>query len=111
MSFLIPPDVVPGRMTLLVTLFLVLINIHNNIENQSPVSDTTNSLSIWMMTCILFVFGALSVYAAILLANKLSYFQSSSKTAMLNVVDLSFLVIFPILFALFNLIYWAVVFF
>ena len=107
-SFLIPPEIVPGRMTLLVTLFLVLINIYNNIENHSPVSDTTTSLSLWMLVCILFVFGALSVYAAILFARYKSYdLQSPSKTAWLKVVDLAFFVIFPILFVLFNVIYWT----
>lgn len=33
-SFLIPPDVVPGRMALLITLFLVLINIFNIITSN-----------------------------------------------------------------------------
>ena len=110
-SFLIPPEMVPGRMTLLVTLFLVLINIHNNVENKSPVSNTTNLLSIWMLICILFVFGALSVYAAILFARYTFYdLQPPTKIVWLKFVDLSFFVIFPILFALFNLIYWFVVF-
>ena len=31
-SFLIRPDVVPGRMALLVTLFLVLVNIFNTVR-------------------------------------------------------------------------------
>ena len=31
-SFLIPPKIVPGRMALLVTLFLVLINIFNTVR-------------------------------------------------------------------------------
>merc|ERR1712147_10039 len=36
-SFLIPPDIVPGRMALLITLFLVLVNIFNNINpNPNP---------------------------------------------------------------------------
>ena len=35
-SFLIPPDLIPGRITLLVTLFLVLINIFNNVNAKSP---------------------------------------------------------------------------
>jgi hypothetical protein len=30
-SFLVPPEIVPGRMTLLVTVFLVLVNIFNSI--------------------------------------------------------------------------------
>ena len=34
-SFLIKPEVVPGRMALLVTLFLVLINIFNSVRYVS----------------------------------------------------------------------------
>ena len=65
-SFLIPPEIVPGRMTLLVTLFLVLINIFNNITSNSPNVEGLTSISAWVITCILFVFGALSGYAGIL---------------------------------------------
>ena len=35
-SFLIPPDIVPGRMTLLITVFLVLVNIFNTITTNIP---------------------------------------------------------------------------
>ena len=35
-SFLVNPEIIPGRMTLLVTIFLVLINIHNTIQTNSP---------------------------------------------------------------------------
>ena len=33
-SFLVPPEIVPGRMTLLVTVFLVLVNIFNSITRS-----------------------------------------------------------------------------
>ncbi|XP_040573179.1 glycine receptor subunit alpha-4 [Lepeophtheirus salmonis] len=65
-SFLIPPDVVPGRMALLVTLFLVLINIFNTITNVSPNVEGMTAISSWMIACMFFVFGALLGYAAIL---------------------------------------------
>ena len=65
-GFLIPPEIVPGRMTLLVTLFLVLINIFNNITSNSPNVEGLTSISAWVITCILFVFGALAGYAGIL---------------------------------------------
>ena len=35
-SFLIPPDIVPGRMALLITLFLVLVNIFNTVTTNTP---------------------------------------------------------------------------
>lgn len=65
-SFLIPPEIVPGRMTMLVTLFLVLINIFTNITSTSPNVEGLSSISAWIIACILFVFGALVGYAGIL---------------------------------------------
>ena len=44
-SFLIPPEIVPGRMSLLVTLFLVLVNIFNNITTNTPKAEGKRSLN------------------------------------------------------------------
>jgi len=68
-SFLIPPEVVPGRMALLVTLFLVLTNIFNTITNVSPNVEGMTAIASWMIACMFFVFLALLEYATIL------YFQ------------------------------------
>ena len=38
-SFVVPPDVIPGRMALLITLFLVLVNIFNNITTNTPKAE------------------------------------------------------------------------
>ena len=65
-SFLIPPEVVPGRMALLVTLFLVLTNIFNTINNLSPNVEGMNAMASWMIACMFFVFGALVGYGSIL---------------------------------------------
>jgi hypothetical protein len=62
-SFLIPPEAVAGRLTLLVTLFLVLISILNTVIINSPNVEGLTSISTWVITCILFVFGALSAFA------------------------------------------------
>ena len=35
-SFLVNPECIPGRMSLLITIFLVLINIFNTIQTNSP---------------------------------------------------------------------------
>ena len=50
---------VSGRMALLITLFLVLINIFNNITTNSPKAEGLTAIEIWMLACILFVFGEL----------------------------------------------------
>ena len=36
-SFVIPVEMVPGRMALLITIYLMLINIKNNEQNMGPV--------------------------------------------------------------------------
>ena len=66
MSFLVPPAIVPGRMALLVTLFLMLVNISTSATAHSPKSDQINALQVWLLTCIMFVFLALLEYAVIL---------------------------------------------
>jgi hypothetical protein len=58
---------IAGRMTILVTLFLVLINIFNAITDNSPNVEGLSSISAWMMTCILFVFAAFFVYTITLI--------------------------------------------
>ena len=45
------------RMALLITLFLVLVNIFNNINSNSPKAEGLTAIEIWMLACILFVFG------------------------------------------------------
>ena len=71
-SFMVDPDVIPGRMTLLVTLFLVLTNIFNKIPETSPKVTAFSALTAWVLSCILFVFGALCGYAGILLRKMIS---------------------------------------
>ena len=58
-------------MALLVTLFLVLVNIFNAITTNSPKADGLNALQAWIITCIFFVFGALLEYSVILLRLKI----------------------------------------
>merc|ERR1711874_522483 len=65
-SFVVPPDIIPGRMALLVTLFLVLVNIFNTVTTNTPKAEGLTAIEAWMLSCILFVFGALIEYAAVL---------------------------------------------
>ena len=113
-------------MTLLVTLFLVLINIFNNITIISPNTETMTALSAWMISCIIFVFGAMVAYAGILYAK---YMRSKvirvgpkmtngvvqtmtpeeidNEDTNLKSVDKCLLGFFPIIFSLFNMAYWG----
>ena len=46
-------------MALLVTLFLVLVNIFNTVTTNTPKAEGLTAIEAWMLACILFVFGAL----------------------------------------------------
>merc|ERR1719410_1235541 len=65
-SFMVKPEVVPGRMAMLVTLFLVLINIFNSVREQAPISSRLNAIDLYLVVCIFLVFSALMEYAVIL---------------------------------------------
>ena len=47
-GFLIPVEVVPGRMALLVTTFLMLVNISSTERNRGPVVRQTNNSTIFL---------------------------------------------------------------
>lgn len=65
-SFLVPADIIPGRMALLVTLFLVLVNIFNTVTTNTPKAEGLTAIEAWMLSCILFVFASLIEYAGLL---------------------------------------------
>merc|ERR1719507_2528208 len=65
-SFIVPPEIVPGRMALLVTLFLVLVNIFNSVTANAPKSEGLTAVETWVVMCILHVFCVLLEYAFIL---------------------------------------------
>ena len=65
-SFLIDPNIVPGRMGLLVTLLLVLVNVFNGFKNSSPPSINLNALDVYLIICICHVFCVLVEYAILL---------------------------------------------
>ena len=53
-------------MALLVTLFLVLVNIFNSVTANAPKSEGLTAVEAWVVMCILHVFCVLSEYAIIL---------------------------------------------
>ena len=65
-SFVIRPEVVPGRMGLLVTTLLVLINIFIGIKSKAPISSGLNAFDVFLIICIGQVFVACLEYAMVL---------------------------------------------
>ena len=65
-SLIMPPEVIPGRAGLLITLTLVVTNISLNLIQKTPRSEKTNQLIIWVFICLGMIIAALSEYAVIL---------------------------------------------
>ena len=58
-SFLVPPEIVPGRMALLITVLLLLVNNFNSITAKIPKADRLTSIETYIIVCIFFVFATL----------------------------------------------------
>ena len=65
-TFNIILTIILGRMALLVTLFLVLVNIFNTVTTNTPKAEGLTAIEAWMLSCILFVFATLVEYACLL---------------------------------------------
>ena len=109
-SFLVPPDVYPGRIALLLTALLTLINLS---INRPPSSGKIDRLQIWMVSCIGFVFASILNYALILfqvemgcLGKRLCKFKVQNPRR--NLLDNLALIIFPILFAIYSFCYFTI---
>ena len=70
-------------MALLVTLFLVLVNIFNSVTANAPKSEGLTAVETWVVMCILHVFCVLSEYAIILkiIQVKMRFFDNNSYLA------------------------------
>ena len=65
-SFFIPTEIVPGRMALLVTIFLMLVNISNAAHSSGPAVAGFTAMDIWLVISMWFVALTLLEYACLL---------------------------------------------
>ena len=71
-SFLIPPEAIPGRVAMLLTLFLCMINTLNSVAKESPkAGGVASSLVIWIAACLVFILVAIFEYICILFKARL----------------------------------------
>ena len=74
-------------------------------------ADGLSAMEAWLMACIAFVFAALLEYTWILFNMKIRKLRCrKDKEDNYTVLDLTYLVIFPLFFLLFNLMYWSAVY-
>ena len=66
LSFSIPPDLIPGRMSLLFTTLLILINTSGNAREKTPTSDSFSLIDLWLGICMFFAALAIFEYAIVI---------------------------------------------
>ena len=84
-SFAVKPEAVPGRLGMLLTLFLMLVNMISSVSQNIPKSDTVCLLVTWILISIVFVFAALLEYFVILLSVK---FRGTTRRVSGKIMDI-----------------------
>ena len=70
LSFIVQPDAIPGRMMLLLNIFLILIILMNDVKESAPDSNHFNEIDYYLAACTIHVFGAILEYAFVLFVMK-----------------------------------------
>ena len=105
-SFLIPPEVYPGRIALLLTTLLVLINIFIGVMENTPMSGQINQMQFWLLTCIIFVIISVFIYALILAHIQFPYGICKIRRPSRHFLDNVGIVIMPVVFIFFATVYY-----
>ncbi|KAJ9595151.1 hypothetical protein L9F63_013559, partial [Diploptera punctata] len=79
-SFVVIPDMVPGRMVLLVTTLLSLVTMFDTVRiDNSPSALELKCIEVWLISCTLFVFFALLEYFIVLFGIRYDKFWRHKK--------------------------------
>ena len=114
-SFLIDPDVVPGRLGLLLTVFLIITNNYNSIK--APDDRGFSFIEIWMVGIYLQILFAIIEYAYLMAKNRKKVMTMYPNAEQDRVKELSQMldqkaVIFSLIyFFIFQCAYWSIVMF
>ena len=118
LSFIIKPDAIPGRIMLLLNIFLVLILLMNNAKESTPDVNRINAIDVYIAACNIHVFFAILEYASTLTTDvkDASSVQKESTSSFVSIryisillfhrLDWISLIIFPFSFMIFNIYYW-----
>ncbi|XP_070574017.1 glycine receptor subunit alphaZ1-like [Ptychodera flava] len=91
LSFWITPEAVPARVSLCITTVLTVTAQSTGIRSDLPRVAYIKAIDIWMTTCLVFVFAALTEYALInyLITEKRRYDDKTKAIAMKKIAALN----------------------
>ena len=114
-SFLIDPDVVPGRMGLLLSVFLIITNNYNSIN--APADRGFSFIEIWMVGIYLQILFAIFEYSYLIVQNRNKVMAMDPNEEHVNIkklsnqLDQNSIIFSLIYFILFQCTYWLIVIF
>ena len=104
-SYSINPEVVPGRLGLLVTLYLIASNVYNALN--IPKNRGFSYIELWYSGIQLLIFGAILEYGIVL--TMLKYWKKYSP-GFIKKMDKWAFCLALIFLIIFNICYWSVAF-
>ena len=120
MSFIIPPEAIPGRLSLVLTLFLCMINTLNSVTADSPKANSDSTALVkWVIICLIFLLLAMLEYSWVLVTASM---RGAKKRRVSSVtmtkmpknfkpfdLDRVMVLVYPVLFLLTAIVFWCVV--
>merc|ERR1719334_2881305 len=100
LSLFVPPESVPGRVGMGMTTLLTLTAMFSSVRQNVPKVSYVSLLDVWMLVCMIFVFACILEFIAVTACIHTARKETSVKLE--NICR----ILIPILFLLFNLIYW-----
>ncbi|XP_043221273.1 glutamate-gated chloride channel alpha-like [Amphibalanus amphitrite] len=124
LSLWVPPELVPGRMVLVITTLLTLTALFNASIQAVPEINYVKALDIWNLACIVFVFCTIVEYIAVLRFSnedkrrKVVPVENDKKAAWsvcrrwsgeekADLLERTFRALLPAAFCVFNIAYWS----
>ena len=103
MSLYIPYDAVPGRVAMGMTTILTLTAMFSGVRQHVPEVSYVSYLDMWMVMCLIFVNCFMFEFVLVI------YMKSVKKEDVGRDIERRGRIIFPVLFILFNVLYWPAV--
>lgn len=104
LALFVPPESIAERLAMAMTIMLTLTAMFASERQSVPRVSYVTHLDVWMLTCILFVFLELAEFTLVL------HLTRTNKQKMAPALEATTKVMLPLLFAIFNAVYWYFVF-
>merc|ERR1711997_1329224 len=117
LSLFVPPESVPGRVGMGMTTLLTLTAMFSSVRQNVPRVSYVSLLDIWMLVCMIFVFSCILEFIVVTSLSKFGQKKRGERTPdlkyyehqqQLQKFELVSKIMLPVLFVLFNSIYWPI---